>query len=168
MNITDEQHELVAKIETLGAQLDTARADVALLRRLKAAETEEKRLAAELRAAQEALAEANAAAIQAQQDARFALFRDVKVIERVPLEGPALTHMQYEITVTRIQYDGRESVPTTQVFRDFRYLPDNTLDYLIEKHPDRVPASIRALDENDLWNAFDRYFVIKKRGMVYA
>jgi membrane-bound lytic murein transglycosylase len=168
MNITNEQAQLVAKVQDLGAQVEQARADAALLRRLKAAEANEKRLTADLRAAQEELAEANATQIAAESEARFSLFRDITVVEKEPKEGPGIQHMQYEITLTQMRWDGRESQAIPQVYRGWDTLPEHALEYLIEKFPERVPSSIRALNPDDLGNAFGRYFGAKRRGFMQA
>lgn len=79
MTTTTDRVALTATVERLGAELTKAQQDVALLQRLKNAEADAKRLALELRAAQEELVQANVDAAQAQRAAAYAAYKDITV-----------------------------------------------------------------------------------------
>lgn len=75
MTTTTDRVALTAAVERLGAELTKAQQDVALLQRLKNAEADAKRLALELRTAQEELALANTAEVQTHRAAAYASFK---------------------------------------------------------------------------------------------
>ena len=163
---TDTRAELVATVERIGAQLQDARQDVALLQRLKAAEADAKRLALELRAAQDELAEAMTAEIEAQRDARFKGFLGITITEKVSENATSVLHRAFNITVQRAAFNGYESVPEELTFGGFQQLPGDALHYLIERHPERIPASIADLAPNDPYGAFVAYFSGLRRGYL--
>lgn len=157
---------LVATVERLGAELQQARQDVALLQRLKASETDAKRLTLDLRAAQDELAQAMTADFQAQQDARYAGFLGITVTEKASETATSVLHRAFNITVKRETFNGFESIPTEHTFGGFQQLPSDALGYLIEKHPERIPAGIMELAPSDPYEAFDVYFNGLRRGYL--
>lgn len=157
---------LVATVERLGAELQQARQDVALFQRLKASEADAKRLALDLRAAQDELTEALTADHQAEQDARFAGFLDITVREHMPFNGSGVLQLAFSITVKREAFNGYETVPEVLSFGGFQQLPSDAFGYLIEKHPERIPESIMELAPGDPYAAFDRYFNALRRGFL--
>lgn len=163
-NNTGDRAQLTADVERLAAELNQARADVVTLRRLKDAEADEKRLTVELRVAQEQLAERNAADVIAQRDAAYANYIDIGVEEEITLSGDSIMHNIYRITVTQREWNGWENAPKVIVFDSFRALPGEAFNYLLEKHPSRIPAKIMALNPLDAWDAFSIYFSGLKRG----
>lgn len=163
-----EKAELVASVEALASQLDEARQNVATLQRLKTAELDVERLAIELEAAQSALAKGMADAVCTQRKAQFAGFIDITVIETPDPMNSSVLSTTFVIAVTRRSFNGYQSVPTTITYPSFKQLPPDAFNYLLEKHPERVPASIMALRPGDAWNAFNTYFVGLKRGYLTA
>lgn len=163
MTNTTDRAALVAAVERLGAELEQAKADVALLQRLKGAEADAKRLTTELRAAQDDLATAMADATKARYEAEFAKFRDITITEE---EGKGIgpLHTTYTTTVTAVSFDGATH-EGEQTYVGFIGLPSDAMRYLIEKHPERIPASIMALG-CDPYEAFDTYFAGMRRGYL--
>lgn len=162
MNNT-HQAELVASVERIAADLHQANQDVARLRRLKAAEADAKRLTNELQAAQDALSEANASWVLARREAAIAHFRDITVTRTGDEAG--VLHGKYLITVTQVQWDGHEQI-VTRTYTGFDSLPSDALSYLLNRHPDRVPAAIMALAPGEPWRAVEAYSVALRRGYL--
>lgn len=160
------QAELVSAVERIGAELEQAQRDVALLQRLKAAEANAERLAAELRKAQDELAEAMAAEVRARLDAKFAGFHDITVTESNPHNSSGVLQTAFGITVTRQSFNGYGEAPETFTYAGFRALPSDALEYLVVKHPERIPASIMELAPNDPEEAFGAYFMGLRRGYL--
>lgn len=154
---------LVAAVERLGADLEQAKADVALLQRLKDAEGNVKRLTAELAKAQDELTNELANATQARRKAEFAKFRDITVTEDQG-RGIGPLHATYKITVKAMSF-GERAEETEQEWIGFNGLPTDVLHYLIDQHPERIPASIMALG-SDPYEAFDTFFAGKRRGYL--
>jgi hypothetical protein len=160
--------ELVSAVERIGAALQQAREDVALLQRLKTAEENAERLATELRAAQDELAEVMAADFKAKQEARYAGFLDITVTEHTPHNATGVLQMVFKTAVTRETFNGYENVPEVRTYTGFQQLPNEAFGYLIERHPERIPDSIKALAPNDPAEAFDIYFMGLQRGYLTA
>ena len=167
MTTTTDRVALTAAVQRLAADLRRAQRDVSLLQRLKAAEANAKRIAAELQAAQDELAAANAAEMQAKRAEAYAKFLDITVSQAVA-EGPmgGALHAPYVITVTAKTFNGYETVPSTLTYNGFNGLPSDAFGYLVEVHPEQVPSAIRELAPDDLYEAFGRYFTALRRGYM--
>lgn len=163
MTTNTDRETLTATVERLGAELNQALQDVALLQRLKTAEADADRLAIELRTAQEALVQATVTAVQEQRAGAYLAFKDITVSSAGLKTG---LHTSFTIRVTKLAFDGRESVPVIYTHTGFLGLPSDAFGYLIDVHPEQVPASIAALAPGDLYEAFNRYFVSLKRGYL--
>lgn len=163
MTTTTDRVALTATVERLGAELTQALEDVALLQRLKSAEDDAKRLAIELRTAQEELVGANVAALQAERAGSYLNFRDITISSAGLATG---LHTNFVINVTRLVFNGRDSVPTVVTHTGFLALPSDAFGYLIDMHPELVPSFIKALAPDDLYEAFHRYFLGIKRGFI--
>lgn len=158
---------LLERVEDLTSALVQAQEDVALLERITKAKAETKRLAVELEAAQEALAEAMAAEVQERREATHSDFKDITVTERNTGEG--LLHRIFEITYVRTQWNGWESAPVTHTCIGFGSLPDEAWGYLLNARQDQIPLSILSLSPTaDPWEAFNTYFTGMKRGWLSA
>lgn len=162
MTTTTDRETLTATVERLGAELNQALQDVALLQRLKTAEADADRLAIELRAAQEELIQANVTAVQEKRAAAYANYQGITVSSGA---GIGL-HSSFTIQVTKLTYNGRESVPVTHTVNGFAGLPPQDFGYLIDVHPEQIPSFIKALAPGDIYEAFSRYFVSMKRGYL--
>jgi hypothetical protein len=147
----------------LTAELEQATADADLYARLTIAKAEAKRLAVELDAAREALAEAEATEVKAASTARLAAFHDLTVTETG--DGHVL-HRSFEITITRLEHDGHNSVPVPRTTKGFEGLSSDAFTYLIEARPERIPGSIMALAPDDPWEAFEIYLMGLRRGYL--
>lgn len=134
---------LVERVEELTAALQQAQEDAALLDRLSKAKAEIKRIAPELEAAQETIAEAMAAEVAERRASVYASFKDIRVVEKNTGEG--LLSRTFEITYVCDQWDGRESAPVSHTIVGFRALPDAAWGYLLNVRPDQIPACILAL-----------------------
>lgn len=167
MTTTTDRVALTATVERLGAELIQAAQDVALLQRLKNAEADAKRLAVELRAAQEELVLANTADVQAHRAAAYASFKDITVSSSGASDAGILD-TAFVITVTGLTYNGWETVPEVLTYSGFRTLPREAIGYLLEIHPEQIPAKIKALAPGDNYEAFDRYFGALRRGYLTA
>ena len=154
-----------ARINTLLDELDAAHADVELLRRLKDAEANSKKLSADLTQARKELADALAEIAKAKADARFANFRDITVTEIRGDKGSNVLGYAYTITVTKAANHGQGEFEQVLTFPGFKAIPEDALSYLIERHPERIPVAIRELGE-DVYEAFDTYFAGMRRGFI--
>lgn len=158
---------LLERVEDLTSALVQAQEDFALLERITKAKAETKRLAVELEAAQEALAEAMAAEVQERREATYAGLKDITITERNTQEG--LLGRTFEITYVRDQWDGYGSTPVEHVVNGFGSLPDEAWGYLLNVRQDQIPLSILALSPTaDPWDAFITYFTGLKRGWLSA
>jgi hypothetical protein len=163
MTTTTDRVALTAAVQRLAADLRRAQRDVSLLQRLKAAETNARRIAAELQAAQDELAAANAAEMQAKRAEAYAKFLDIAVSQHGT--DPGALDQSFVITVTAKTFNGYQTVPSTLTFNGFAGLPSDAFGYLVECHPERVPAVIRDLAP-DLYEAFGLYFTALRRGYM--
>jgi hypothetical protein len=157
--------DILETIDNIEADLIEAQANVALLSRLKNAEGDAKRLADALAKAKEELAEVCARNAQAKQDDRFTTFLDIAVVESTPHQSSNVLTNAYSITVTQRVNDGTGEVTKEFTYAGFKALPFEALCYLIVKHPDRIPASIRQLGA-DPDEAFNEYFMGLRRGFL--
>jgi hypothetical protein len=152
-------------LQNLHAQLDAARQDVALLQRLMSAEDRVKNLTAEYDKAKTAHEKAEAAKAKAANEAQFAGLRNLKITE-LPGDSSSVMHSTFHITYTRDAWDGRDTVPqTVSCTRGFGALGRNVLAWIIQRHPEKIPASITDLAP-DIDAAFNRYFVGLQRGYL--
>jgi hypothetical protein len=161
---TTDRVALTATVERLGAELIQARQDVALMQRLKNAEADAKRLAVELRTAQEELVQVNTAEVQAHRAAAYASYKDITVSGGAA--DASVLDTTFVITVTSLTYNGWETVPEILTYSGFRTLPREAVGYLLEVHPEQIPAKIKALAPGDNYEAFDRYFTALRRGYL--
>jgi hypothetical protein len=157
--------KLMADVQSASAALEIAQADVALMQRLRTAEADAKRLTAELEIAQHALIEANTDAVLVARSAAFANFEDITVTQD-DRSGGHILHLGFNIEVTRKAWDGRTTGTETVSYNSFTALPRDVLAYLIEVHPDRIPAGIMALAPNNAHDAFQEYFMGQRRGYM--
>lgn len=150
--------------EIIAAELAEAQTDVATLARLQSAEARVKALTAaydKAVAAEERTAER--AAKQAQAE-RFAGLSDICITA----EGKETNILR---TVWAITYKGPhydmmtgETVTAEHMRRGLGNLDEHVLEFLIERHPDRIPAEIMAFAPGDPYAALDAYFIACRRG----
>lgn len=160
---------LTTEVERLSAALDNARADVALLLRLKNAEQDAKRIAGELAVAQDALMNANVDALTAIRDAEFANLRSISVATTYPSGSmPSAISARYAVTYERLTYDNqsRQNVWKLHTVNGFSGLPSEVMRYLMMARPDAIPAIIIALAPGDAEAAMDAYFLAMRRGYM--
>lgn len=160
---------MTTQLSTLAAELEAAQQDLALWQRLSTAEERAEALAARYEKAKAAHDKQEAAEAEATREARFNGLADIRVsdtTDRSAQAGDHLLRRSYRITYTAPQYDiyAQRSVPKEQVVNGFAALPGNVLAFLIEKHPEQIPAAIAALAPDDPYGAFEIYFRDMRRG----
>jgi hypothetical protein len=161
-----ETERAAANLFRIMAALSAAREDVALLERLKGAEALVKRLTAEQDAALTTQNKAIAAEAKATDDERFARFSDINVTDKRPEEGLLSAPFVISYVLSTWDMGAHASVPLTRSVTGFKVLPHIVLEYLIERHPSKIPARIMALAPGNPRAAFDRYFGGLSRGYI--
>ena len=152
----------------IAAELEEARADVALLERLKSANDRVTRLTTEQEKATKARDKALAAQAKAEKEARFAGISDVGVSESPETVRENVIRSSFTITYTKPTWNGRSSPPTRHSVASFGTLPPDVLAYLVDVRPDLIPAKIMALSPDSPRDALRRYFASCKRGYLAA
>ena len=157
---------LAANVARISAELDEARQDVAMLEKLKSAQDRLNRLTAEQSKAIAQCDKAIAAEEKAQADSRFVGLRDIRVIETRP--GEHVLRAGFTVTYTRMAWDmdAQQSVPRGESVNGFPAVPSNVLAFLIERHPERIPAKIMDLAPGNPGVAFNCYFRALSRGYI--
>lgn len=152
-------------LDTLRTQLEEAHQDAAMWQRLTGAADRVKSLTAEYTKAKSAYDTAEAAKAKAAHEAQFAGLRNLRITE-IPGKGDSVMHSAFHITYTRDAWDGWNNVPqTVSCTRGFGALERNVLAWIIQRHPEKIPASITDLAP-DIDAAFNRYFVGLQRGYL--
>lgn len=166
-------------LDTIATQLEEAKADLALAQRIQTAPDRVKTLTPlyekALRAYESAKAkmQANDAALRAAAekalaDARFAGLSDLCIEERVDIKNPHVLKNTYVISWTHPVWgaEENETLPAPCTAKGFGFLPPDVLAWIIERHPEKVPASIMDLAPGDVEAALTRYFIALRRGYL--
>ena len=160
---------LTSEVERLGIALDNARADVALLRRLKDAEKHAVLIAGELTKAQDKLSEAVANEVTANRQGEFAHLRNLSVTA-LPSDGRALCALsaRYMISFERLSYDTkvRLSIWTPVTINGFNALTSDVMRYLVLHKATVIPAIIMALAPDRPKDAMNAYMIALQRGYM--
>jgi hypothetical protein len=148
------------------AELSEAQADVALLERLKGAQARVTKLTAEQEAAVTTQNKALHAEEKAKESARFVGFQGINVVDKGADKD--VLSSTFEITYTRLTWDmdANASRPTPHTVSGFSGLPSLAFQYLLERHPDKIPDKIMRLAPGDPSAAFGRYFDGMRRGYL--
>jgi hypothetical protein len=157
---------IAAELSSITTELEAARADMALLERLKSAADRVSRLSAEHDKATAALNAAKVREAKAKEDARFAGIEHLAIDDTSP--DANLVRSNFKISYARPTWDGRATVPRHHTASGFSLLDRDVLSYIIERCPERIPHKIMALAPDNPRLAFDRYFVSLRRGYVAA
>lgn len=160
---------MTTDLKALAAELADAKADLAQWERLTNAADGVKALVASYDKAKAAQAKADEAAAKEAAEARFTGLSDLRVIDASGgSSGCAggVLRKSWRITWTAPQFDMETmtSPPRSHSVVGFAALPDNVFAFLIEKHPDKVPAEIMALCPGNPAEAMTEYFRACKRG----
>lgn len=159
--------DVTASIETLHRDLDKVRSVQDLLG--KAATDKIKAIETDIAAATEELSEALATEHETARKRLIASFSDISVSVTYPggRDGMLLS-AGFIIRYERLTYNMKagESLPKQFMCNGFAALPDEAFDYLIEVKPEAIPAEIMALAPGDPRDAFNRYFMAKRRGYL--
>ena len=154
------------------AELATAKADVALLKRLSGAEANVGRLTDELATAELSLATALADDHEAKRQAAFARIRNMAVTANVPSDDPqaGLLKIKFAVSYETIAYDSstRQSVWRAETAPNLNSLSMEALAYLTEAEPDLIPRSIMALAPGKPAEAVARYIAAIRRGYLVS
>lgn len=162
-------NELTANVQRLTLALDATSADVAMLTRLRDAETLAGRLSVELSDAQDKLSQAMANKVIADRDAVYARFRTINVAVTPSVSSPSsVLSAAYTISVETKVYDGKANVSrwVVQTYGGFNALPSDALAYLMNVKPEALPASIMALAPDEPHKAMDVYLIGLRRGYL--
>ena len=166
MNMSKNIGALRLKVSELASDLHEARADVELYARLKAASDRHKTLQSQYSEAMSALRKAEIESEKAYRDERFVDLSDIQVIEIPSKGGGGLLHSNWRISYSAPRYDGRETKVQEITKNGFEELEPRVLAFLIQKHPDRIPASIQALAPGDPAKAISKLIAGKRRGYL--
>jgi hypothetical protein len=155
-------------LSTLAAELQAVRDDLALYEGLSTAADKVAALSSQYERAKAAHDREEATRVKAANEARFAGLGDIRVDVVPDKEGGGVLRMGFNIHYTRAAYDmyAKASIPQPRTVGGFAALPTDVLAYLIEKHPERVPAEIMALSPGNPRAAFATYFSGLKRGYL--
>jgi len=157
-------------LTTLATELEEARQDLALAKRLESAPERVERLTRDYEAAKATHQAEEAARAAAEYEAQFAGIRDLRVTvtgDTGPDAGGPLW-ASYEITFVRPSWESwsNRTVQKTYTHKGFHSLPPEVFRYLLDKVPEQIPPAIAALAPGDPYAAFDRYFSGRKRGYL--
>ena len=140
---------LTNHISSMTAELAIAKADVALLQRLKDAEANVNRLEAAIATAQTEMATALADECEAKRQEAFARIRHMKVTANAPSDDPqaGILSVKFAVTYEVIAYDSstRQNLWRPASAANINCLPMEALAYLTEAEPGLIPAAIMAL-----------------------
>lgn len=155
-------------LQTITRELEEARQDDALFQRLRGAAVRVEELSVAHGHALAEQARVEAAAASAAHAARFVGLSDLQ-ITRGGATDENLVRASFAIsyTVTRDHGDGWPS-SKRHTINGFRALDPLLFAFLIEEHPERIPAEIKALAPSDPHAAFDEYFTALRRGYCSA
>lgn len=150
-------------LNTIAADLEAAKADLALLERLTSAAERVNVLTTAFDKARTAQAKADEASAKEAAEARFKGLANIRVTGS---GDDNLLREHFTINWTGQVYDmySMTSAPIEMQREGFVSLPDNVLAFLVEKHPDRIPAKITALRPGDPAAAMTEYLRACQRG----
>ena len=152
---------LANHISSMTAELATAKADVALLKRLSGAEANVGRLTDELATAELSLTTALADDHEAKRQEAFARIRNMAVTANVPSDDPqaGILSVKFAVTYEVIAYDSstRQNLWRPASAANINCLPMEALAYLTEAKPGLIPAGIMALAPDSPVDAIRSY-----------
>lgn len=149
-------------------QLADAQADLALFQRLSDAADRVEVLTVAHDKAKAAHDKAEADKAKADEEARFAGLRDLRITETTDSKSPGVLSSRFYISFTRGMYnaDAHATVPQAVTLPGFTSLEANVLAWIVQRHPDKIPASIMALAPGDADAALGIYFAGLRRGYL--
>ena len=158
----------VLSLPEIETQLAAALADLALYERLTGAADRVKRLTAEQGEATAARDKAEADRAKAAEEARFAGLRDLRITETPGSKSSSVLSSQFHISYTRDAWnvDAHATMPQAFTQTGFVGLEPKILEWIVQRHPEKIPASIMALAPDNVDAALDRYFVSLRRGYI--
>lgn len=157
-------------LSKLARELDEARRDVALLQRLQEAQKRVEAASAAYENAKDAEERTAAEKAKAEHEARLDEISDLRVTESADPKGCGVLGSSFRITYTRPSWDHslNRTVPKRVEVNGFGALCPPVLQYLIERAPEQIPASVMTLAPSDPEAALQRYFVGRRRGWISA
>ncbi|WP_137754264.1 hypothetical protein [Sphingopyxis sp. L1A2A] len=161
---------MTTNLNTLAAELADAKADLAHWERLTTAADRVKALSASFDKARAAQIKAEEAEAKAASEARFNGLSNIRVTENTGLAACSggVLRMSWNITWTAPRFDTETmtSPPRQHSATGFNALSASVMAFLIEKHPEQIPAAIMALAPGDPAAAMEEYFTALRRGYV--
>ncbi len=158
----------VLSLPEMETQLAAAQADLALYERLTDAAARVKTLTAARDKALAANAKAEADRVRAAEETRFAGLRDLRITEIPDSKSPGVLSTRFNIQYTRNAYNSAAgtNLPQRVSITGFTALERDILAWIVQRHPDKIPASILALAPGNVDAALDRYFLALRRGFL--
>jgi hypothetical protein len=149
--------------------LAEAEQDFALWQRLTSAERRVKQLTQEHEKASANHDREEAAKAKATAAARFKGLSDLQVTRVATKLGESVLRSAWHISYNVAAHDwhGRPE-PKRRTVNGFKALEPLPFAFLIERHPEQIPAEIMALAPGDPLAAFDAYFVALGRGYTIS
>jgi len=152
-------------LETLAAELEAAKQDLALFQRLTSAEQRVEQLTVEYDKAQAVNERAEANEAKAAHAARFDGLSDIRVETSQDPYNPSLMGATFTISWSAPAFDAWRGAHVKRHTRhSFAALPPKVFAYLVEENADRIPAAILALAPGDPVGAIDIYLSALRRG----
>lgn len=150
--------------------LQQAREDVTLYKRLTEAEALTERLVKKGNALTSELAKVSAVEDKDARVARYAGLRELEIAEIPGDKSTSVLSNTMRISYTRDTWhsDANTNLPQRVATNGFQALPPNVFGWIMECHPEKIPASIAALAPGDIRAAMDRYFIGLRRGYLTA
>lgn len=105
---------------------------------------------------------------KAARETLFAGLSNLKITEAVNERASGLLNNRFIVTYDRPVWDGHDSVPTTITIKGFGALEPLVYSWIIERHADKIPASILALVPGNPRDALDSYMLALGRGFLKA
>ncbi len=163
-------NNLAAELAKAKADLAQAKTDLVRWERLSGAAARVKKLASAVAKAKEEHDNAAAAEAKAAAEARFKGLSNIRVTANTGLPGcvGGVLRMSWRITWTAPGFDMETmtSPPRQHGCTGFNALEPSVMAFLIEKHPEQIPAEILALAPGDPDAAMEEYLRALKRGYV--
>jgi len=158
-------------LTTVAAELEAAKADLAMYERLTSAKERVARLSRNYEAAQAEHEKQKAADAEAAHEAQFAGLRSIRVTDTTGVDAAAggnLLRSSFRVTYIGPKwcFHRGTSVPTEHVIDGLGALPPHVLAFLIEKAPEEIPVAIMALAPGDPARAMHEYFACVRRGYI--
>lgn len=148
------------------AELEAAQKDLARFKQLQAAEKRVEQLTADYEKARARQDREDAAALAAVKEARFAGLSDIRVHPASDKLLGSELYANHRVTWRAPKYDPRSGSTPVGQHEAFGLLalPENVLAFLVERHPEQIPAAIMEFAPGNPWGALEALYATRRRG----